>query len=582
MKEGIGIVITPLISLMKDQVDGLKKKGIPAIAVYSGMHPREIDISFDNCIYGNIKFLYLSPERLKTPLVRERMKKMKISLLVVDEAHCISQWGYDFRPPYLDIAEIRELIPTAPVVALTASATTDVIQDIQQKLKFRKPNIFSVSFERKNLVYEVIHEEDKFNRLLRKIKEIKGSGIVYVRNRRKTKEISDFLNKNSIKADFYHAGIDTDIRNRKQQTWMKTPSSVIVATNAFGMGIDKPNVRFVVHLDLPDNIESYYQEAGRAGRDGQKAHAIILYNKSDLIDREKYLSLTFPEPDQVKQYYQALGNYFSLAVGSGKDCSFDFDINAFCNTYNFNMIEVFNGLKLLENEGFIVLTDAIKTPSKILFTMNHEDLYRFQVENKKYDPFIKILLRTYSGLFNDFVKIDENDIARKTNLKLEKVVNILETLQNLDCLTYLSHKDKPQIIFSTERLHSKDLLLSKNNILLRKENASNRLKAIFNYVTSVTKCRSRMILEYFGEKNTLRCGQCDVCLERNKVELNEKEFDYILKHIKPLLIRNPCFPDELVASVSNLHEDKVIKVLQWLLDNDKIKYEQQKLKWISH
>ena len=576
-QDGIGLVISPLISLMKDQVDNLVKKGIPAIAVYSGIHPREIDIHLDNCLYGKTKFLFMSPERLKTDIVRERLRKMKINLICVDEAHCISHWGYDFRPPYLEIAEIRDVIKNVPVIALTASATEEVVKDIQVKLKFKKENVFKSSFERKNLIYEVIKEEDKFSKIIKIINENKGSGIIYVRNRRKTKEIADFLNRKKITSDFYHAGLDTLTRNKKQNAWMKGTTRVIVATNAFGMGIDKPNVRFVIHLDLSDNIESYYQEAGRAGRDGERACATILYNDSDILDLKKNLILSFPETDKIKQYYQALGNYLNLAVGSGQDTGFDFEISEFCNTYDFNLIEVFNGLKILEQEGLIMLTEAAKNPSKLYVNINSEDLYRFQVENKKYDFFIKILLRSYTGLFNDFVKINETDIAQKGNLKKDDVVATLEKLQNLKILTYVKQKDKPQIFFLTERMDAREIAISKEIYQFRKKAAEKRAEAIIKYVSSNSKCRNLFILEYFNEKNPVRCGNCDVCNKRNKMDLSEHEFNLILNRIKPLLIKKPQTLEELVAVVETKQEDNMLKVVQWLLDNDKIIFENGKL-----
>jgi len=579
-QDGIGLVISPLISLMKDQVDNLVKKGIPAIAVYSGMHPREIDIHLDNCLYGKMKFLFMSPERLKTDIVRERLRKMKINLICVDEAHCISHWGYDFRPPYLEIAEIRDVIKNVPVIALTASATEEVVKDIQVKLKFKKLNVFKSSFERKNLIYEVIKEEDKFSGIIKIINENKGSGIIYVRNRRKTKEIADFLNRKKIISDFYHAGLDTLTRNKKQNAWMKGTTRVIVATNAFGMGIDKPNVRFVIHLDLPDNIESYYQEAGRAGRDGERACATILYNDSDILDLKKNLILSFPETDKIKQYYQALGNYFNLAVGSGQDSGFDFEISEFCTTYDFNLIEVFNGLKILEQEGLIMLTEAAKNPSKLYVNMNSEDLYRFQVENKKYDLFIKILLRSYTGLFNDFVKINEADIAQKGNLKKDDVVATLEKLQNLKILTYVKQKDKPQIFFLTERMDAREIAISKEIYQFRKEAAEKRAEAIIKYVSSNSKCRNLFILEYFNEKNAVRCGNCDVCNKRNKMDLSEHEFNLILNRIKPLLLKKPQTLEELAVVFDRKQEDNVLKVIQWLLDNDKIVFREDKfLNW---
>lgn len=579
-KKGICIVITPLIALMKDQVENLKRKGIKAVAIYSGMHTNEINIAFNNCINGSVKFLYISPERLETNSLRENIKKMNVNLLSVDEAHCISQWGYDFRPTYLKIADIRQFIPDVPVLALTATATKEVVKDIQQKLLFKEENVFQTSFERKNLIYVVLKEENKLMRLLKIFRNVKGTGIVYVRNRRKTHEISDFLNKNNINSDYYHAGLDTKLRDKKQKAWMDGTKRIIVSTNAFGMGIDKPNVRSVVHLDLPDSIESYFQEAGRAGRDGNRAYAVLLYNEADIINAKRNILTRYPDIQTIKTIYQALGNYFQLAVGSGKDISFDFDISDFCNNYKFKTLIVYNSLKFLEKEGYIILNEAFNTPSRINIKINKEDLYRFQVENKYYDDFIKVILRSYSGVFNDFIKINENEIARRANIKNDAVVKHLKKLHKLGIITYVPQKDKPQIIFCKARVNKKDLYISKINYKDRKNAAYKRLNAIINYANSTHKCRSQLLLEYFGEKNSKRCGKCDVCIKRNKINLSELEFDIVVKQIKPFLKINSYTVEEITNKVKNINEDKIIKVLQWLLDNDKIHFDKnKKLYW---
>lgn len=370
VQEGVCIVISPLIALMKDQVDNLQKKGISAIAITSAMHKREIDIAFDNCVYGNIKFLYLSPERLITPIAQARIQKMKVSLIAVDEAHCISQWGYDFRPSYLEIAKLRELQPKVPVLALTATATPEVVKDIQEKLRFKKANVLQKSFERKNLAYVVIGEEDKLSRLLKVVNNVGGTGVVYVRNRKKTQEVAAFLQKNKIPADFYHAGLTPGERSQKQDSWIKNKTRVIVATNAFGMGIDKPDVRFVVHLDLPDSLEAYFQEAGRAGRDEGKAYAVMLYNEADINDLKSNVEMSFPSVEEIRQTYQALANYYQLAVGSGEGAAFDFDISELCRNYKLEPVTVFNSIRFLEKEGYISATEAVYQPSRINFTLN--------------------------------------------------------------------------------------------------------------------------------------------------------------------------------------------------------------------
>ena len=578
-KEGICIVISPLIALMKDQVDNLNKKGIKAIAIYSGMHRSEIDIALDNCVYGEYKLLYISPERLATELMRERIKKMNVNLLAVDESHCISQWGYDFRPPYLEIAEIRDLIPDTPIIALTATATPKVVKDIQEKLLFKSENVIQQSFKRDNLVYVVFKEEDKHRRLLRIVNSVKGSGIIYARSRKKTKEISLFLNKNGIKSDFYHAGLEQNVRSTKQNEWMKGIKRIIVATNAFGMGIDKPNVRFVVHLDLNDNVESYFQEAGRAGRDEKIAYAILLYDDSDIINIKKNLNITFPEIKIIKSVYQALGNYFQLAVGSGKDVSFDFDISDFSNNYNFNHLTVYNSLKFLEKEAYILLTDSFNTSSKIHFLMNRDELYRFQLSNRKYDKLIKIILRSYSGVFSDFAKISETDIAARASTTKEAIKNCLQNMNQMKVITYIPQKKLPQIIFTKERLNIEDLFISKKNYTERKNNALKKINSIINYATSTNKCRSQLLLSYFGETESKRCGKCDVCIERNKIELSELEFDIVVNQIKPFLLEKEHSIEEIVDKIKNVNKDKILKVIQWLLDKNKISYTDNKIIW---
>ena len=577
---GICLVVSPLIALMKDQVQNLNKKGIKAIGIYSGMSKNEIDIALDNCVYGDTKFLYLSPERLTTDLFKTRFKKMKLSLIAVDEAHCVSQWGYDFRPPYLKIAEIRPYFPQIPILALTATATENVVKDIQEKLLFKKENVFRKSFERKNLTYIAIKEEDKLNRLLRAINKVSGSGIVYVRNRRKTKEIAQFLSNHQISASFYHAGLEQKERDEKQQAWLKGQKRIIVATNAFGMGIDKPNVRLVVHIDLPDSLEAYFQEAGRAGRDEKPAYSILLYNNADIIDLKHSIDVSFPDIEDIKKVYLALGNFFQLASGSGQDASFDFDIAKFSSTYKFSPILIYNSIKFLEKEGYIISSESLNEPSRINIPINREDLYRFQVQNTFYDGFIKTILRSYTGVFTEFVKINESILAKRLNIEREKVIEILKQLQKLKIILYVPQKQMPQIIYSQERLDVKDISISAAHYSERKAEAIKRIDAVVNYVTSTNKCRSLMLLNYFGEINAKRCGQCDVCLERNKAALSEFEFDEIVVQIKPFLQEKSYSTNELIPLVKRVGEDRLVRAIQWLLDNDKITSDQEgQLKW---
>lgn len=573
--EGVCLVITPLIALMKDQVENLKKKGIKAVAVYSGMHRNEIRIAFDNCAYGDVKFLYLSPERLQTEQFQLVIRKIKVCLLAVDEAHCISQWGYDFRPPYMKIAETRQFIPKVPVLALTATATPGVIKDIQKSLGFKTENVFSKSFERKNLTYIVIREEDKNGRLLRILRKVPGPGVIYVRNRKKTVETATFLTKNGIKADFYHAGLDMATRSKKQDAWIREEKRIMVATNAFGMGIDKPNVRLVVHIDLPDSIEAYFQEAGRGGRDEKRSYAVTLYQQADLSKLLENFQKEYPPIEKIKDIYQSLGNYFQLPVGSGKDESFDFELYPFCRNYGFNPVIVYNSLRFLEREGYLLMNESVEAPSKIHFEANREDIYRFQVENPKIDPFIKLLLRSYSGVFTEFVPVNEAELARRAGIKEEEIVANLERLQKAGILSYARRPGKPQIIFPVERLDVKNLRISAENYHERKRFATIRMEAVTEYITSEELCRSQMLLKYFGEKNAPRCGRCDVCLERNKMNLNELEFEQIRVKVKELLQEKPMTLAELVFEAGHFGEAHLLMVIRWLEDKGAVTRDEQ-------
>jgi ATP-dependent DNA helicase RecQ len=565
---------------MKDQVANLKKKKINAVAVYSGMHTSEIEVAFDNCVYGDVKFLYLSPERLETERFKLVLQKMKIGLLVVDEAHCISQWGYDFRPPYLNISEIRKYLPGVAVAALTATATPEVVDDIQDKLGFEKKNVFRKSFERKNLSYGVVREEDKNGRLLRILSRVQGSAIIYVRNRKKTREIAEFLTKNNISADYYHAGLDTKTRDKKQEAWVRNQTRVIVATNAFGMGIDKPDVRLVIHLDIPDSLEAYFQEAGRAGRDEKQAFAIILFDEADLSKLKENFENSYPEIKEIKSIYQALGNYLNLAIGSGRDQSFGFELREFCHQYGFSPIIAYNSMRILEREGYLILNESFGAPSKVHFLVDREDLYRMQVEEKRLDPFIKLLLRSYSGLFTEFVKISENELARRMQVKREQVVKMLEYMDKIGILSYLPQSDKPTVTYVKERFDNSSIHLSPENYSDRKKDALKRLQAVTDYISKDTKCRSQLLLEYFGEKDAPRCGSCDVCRKRNKVDMSDLVFDRIIKQIKKVLSNESMTSQELVFEIKDYDEEQVVQVLRWLEDNRKVSHDQDhKLTW---
>ncbi|HTX88989.1 MAG TPA: RecQ family ATP-dependent DNA helicase [Bacteroidales bacterium] len=572
-QDGLCLVISPLISLMKDQVDHLKKRGIKAGAIYSGMHADEVDLVINNSRNGENKLLYVSPERLGMTKFRDALRKMKVSLIAVDEAHCISQWGYDFRPPYLRIAEIREHLPGVPLLALTATATPRVIEDIQDKLSFRRKNVFRKSFERKNLTYFVFEEEDKNRRILNIIQRVKGPGIIYARNRKQTKEIAGFLEKQKIRATYYHAGLGFRERTKNQNAWMTEEKPVMVATNAFGMGIDKPNVRFVIHVDLPDSLEAYFQEAGRAGRDEKRSYAVLLYEKSDILDAKRLLEIGYPEISVIRAVYQSLGNYFRLPLGSGRDASFSFDLGDFCKACHnkFSSAVAFNSLKLLEKEGYLLLGEAVHTPSRIFIKADSETLYRFQVEQAFYDPFLKVILRSYSGVFSEFVTVSEEEIARRSGLTPDKVTEMLTKLQKLGILDYLPRTESPQLTYIEDRVDAKDVILSAATYKDRMREAAARLEAVIGYAASKNTCRSQALLAYFGEYEAARCGKCDVCIDRNKAELSELEMNAILDRIKPLLRSKPCTLEEMVAAAGPVAEDKVLHAIRWLTDTGKIK-----------
>jgi ATP-dependent DNA helicase RecQ len=569
-KDGICIVISPLIALMKDQVQNLRSKGIAAVCIVSGMDKREIDIALDNCVYGEVRFLYVSPERLQTKLFQERVKKMKVSLIAVDEAHCISQWGYDFRPPYLQIAEIRQMLPGVPVIALTATATPEVVEDIQEKLAFKNGNVFRKSFERKNLAYHVRKEEDKYSRLLRICHRISGTGVVYVRNRKKTQEVAFFLQKQGITAGYYHAGMDASLREKAQADWIEDRLRIIVATNAFGMGIDKPEVRFVVHLDLPDSPEAYFQEAGRGGRDEKKAWAIVLYNDSDIFALEESVHQSFPDPDVIKRTYLALANYYQLAVGSGLDTTHNFELTEFCTRFNLVPSVTWNSLKILELAGYISLSESLHTPSRIKFLLNQSDLYNFQVSNRTIDPLIKLLLRSYSGLFDSFVKISERDIAKRAGKDTSVVVRFLKKLDELKVIAYLPKNDHPKITFISERVSDQNFYLSPEVFSNRKKAALIRLAAMKEYITQTHKCRSKMLLSYFGEKDTFRCGVCDHCLAENKLSVSNIDIDVFSKEIRQIVSSGTSDLKKLMEKLLHHDEKKVKTVVRWLLDNDQL------------
>lgn len=568
-KEGICLVITPLIALMKDQVNRLNSLEIKSLAIHSGMSSEEIDIALENAIYGDYKFLYISPERISTRIFQARLSRLNLNLVAVDEAHCISQWGYDFRPSYLNIATMRDIIPeTVPFLALTASATPQVAEDIMIKLKFRENNVLKTSFERKNISYLVRRAEDKGTYLVKALSKAKGCGIVYVRSRKRCKEIAELLVSNGISADFYHAGLPMELRDKKQNSWTTGETRIIVSTNAFGMGIDKAEVRFVIHWDMPYSIEEYFQETGRAGRDNKPAFAVLLYSGSDKTRQIDSLKRKFPPVEKIKDTYEAVCNYLQVPLGSGKENVFDFSMSGFVSKYRLPVIETYNSLKFLQREGYLEFTDEIDNPSRVHFLVGRDDLYRFQVANETFDGFIKLLLRSYSGMFSEFVQINEDALAKKSALSEETVYRYLVKLSNLNIIRYIPGKRTSLVIFTEERLERKSLKISPENYLEVKERHQERLNKMIDYADYNTKCRSATLLDYFGEEAD-RCGTCDVCRERNELDLSKYEFDLILDEIKSVLSGQKYDAKELVSRVA-LPEDKVVKVLRWLLDHNKI------------
>lgn len=575
-KKGICIVVSPLIALMKDQVENLQAKGIEAVAVVSGMGKYEIDIALDSCIYGEVKFLYLSPERLLSELVRERIRYMNVNLIAVDEAHCISQWGYDFRPPYLHIADLRGIHPDVPVLALTATATEEVSQDIRQKLLFKNAMVYRKSFARKNISYVVQNEENKLKKLLDIARSVKGSGIVYVRSRKETAEIAKFYNDNGIKADFYHAGLETGLRSQKQDNWKSNRYRVIVATNAFGMGIDKADVRFVIHKDPPESLEAYYQEAGRAGRDEQKAYAVLLCNNTDRVKQEKKFELNFPNIADIKQTYHALANYYALAYEAGEGLSFDLDLADFCGRFNLELNKTIRSLKFLEQDEYLAFNESVFLPSRFKFLVENETLYNFQIQNPGWDPFIKTLLRLYGGSFQNYVRLREFDIARRANMNVQQVIEGLKQLQDLHILSYESQTDAPQVTWVKPRQHANALHINKKNLDNRKANYLKKMEAVFAYATH-RKCRSQMLLAYFDEDNAGKCGICDVCLEEKRQRRSTEIADDITSEVIQLLSGSAMDLASLVTSTNIGSEKEKIDAIRVLLDAGKIKFAGEKI-----
>lgn len=565
---GLCLVITPLIALMKDQVRNLRDRGIKALAVYSGMTREEIVVALENCIFGDYKFLYISPERLDTDIFRAKLRNMKINMITVDESHCISQWGYDFRPAYLKISEIRELLPTVPVLALTATATPEVVKDIQTKLGFREDSrIFRMSFERKNLAYIVRNTESKQEELLHILNSVSGSAIVYTRNRKRTREVAELLVNNEITATFYHAGLNNDVKDQRQKSWLSGASRVMVATNAFGMGIDKPDVRLVIHVDLPDSPEAYFQEAGRAGRDGQKAYAVLLYAKSDKATLSKRITDTFPDKEYIRKVYEDVNYYFQMAMGDGLGCTFAFNLDEFCRNFKHFPVQADSALKILTRAGYLEYTDEQDNASRILFTIHRDELYKLRETDPETEKLINVILRSYTGLFTDYAYINEDSLAIRSGLTRQRIYEILLMLTRRHILHYIPRKKTPYIIYTRERQEAGRLAITPDIYEERKESYITRIKAMTEYATAEDKCRSRMLLRYFGEKNEHNCGLCDVCLSKHHSGMKLGEFQEMENQIREQLETSPLSAATLLNRI-NGEREKAERVLSYLLSEE--------------
>lgn len=582
VKDGMCLVVSPLIALMKDQVENLKQKGIPSLAIYAGMSFLEIKKTLQNAAYGNYKFLYVSPERLETNLFLEILPAMNVNLLVVDEAHCISQWGYDFRPPYLRIANLREQLPGVPVLALTASATQVVQADICDKLTPTPPPAgggtlahswkrFQQSFERLNLSYSVFNVPSKQNKLLEILKNVPGTAIVYCKSRKHTKEIADLLRLHQVNADFYHAGLSNEERHTKQENWIRNKTRVIVSTNAFGMGIDKPDVRVVVHYDVPDCLENYYQEAGRAGRDGKRAYAVLLYNNKEIENLREQSAIRFPKEEEIKQVYIAIMNHLQVAAGSGEGMSYDIDIASFATSFKLNILAATYAIKALEQEDVISFNEVFFKPSTVVFTTNREELTDFESQNTDMEPLLKGLLRSYEGIFDFPATVYESKLAKFIRVDIGSLKNSLKKLNDHGIISYSAQKDKPQITLLQNRMYKDDYRINTKDYLKRKQNFEERVNVMIGYIKMSGGCRSRHIAVYFTDVKINACGICDNCINEKVIHITTEEFNQITNQVMNCVRDIPESIENILATLRGVKKEKVWQVINYLLAEGKIR-----------
>ncbi len=566
-REGICIVITPLIALMKDQVRNLRRRGIKAAAIYSGLTHSEIIVTLENCIFGNYKFLYVSPERLESEIFQTKVRHMKVSFITVDEAHCISQWGYDFRPSYIRIAELRKFMPDIPILALTATATPKVTEDIQQKLAFKETNVFCMSFMRKNLAYVVRHTDDKPGELIHILQSVNGPAIVYTRNRKGTKQIAELLQEHGITATYYHAGLNDAEKDLRQRQWQEDRIRVMAATNAFGMGIDKPDVRLVVHVNLPDSIEAYFQEAGRAGRDGQQAYAVLLYQKNDRTKLMKRIPDTFPDKEDIRNTYEHLCYYYQMAMGDGYNVTREFNLEEFCRNFRHFPVQADSALKILSRAGYIEYTDEQDNASRLHVLLKRDELYRLKQLDETQETLLQNILRCYGGLFSDYVFIDERRISTLTGLTADEIYHHLQALNRSGILHYIPRKKTPYITFRCKRVETDRIVLSPEIYDKRKQQYKERIESMLHYAEETDYCRSRVLLHYFGEQDSDDCRQCDICRSRHKTSGDDEET--ISKLIIELLKDKEMHPAQDFR-IPGWPSDKVGDVLHRLVEEERI------------